>query len=361
MEEPIASALIDAWIVILPSASQTVLETLEKSGKPLVCIGFPSPVPGGHSVLVENKAGMKAAVRHLIAHGHTRIAFVGKLSQYDLYERYLGYREALAEHGLPMDEGLVVEAEDNLVNAGEKAMQELLDRGVEFTAIAAGTDFNALGAIDCLQARGFRVPQDFAVSGFDDIYQAAVNYPSLTTVRQPIESMANEAVRIAIEMLEGRLQTDAATLVSAGLVVESSCSCSERSQFKTAEEFDHYLINLSQMRRSFHTIANNNYQMTKSLINATRDEKIDISKLFWNTVHWGCLALWESDESGGRRLVVHQSFSKRGDPLPPIGAVYPFEQFPPLEMLPPGTRPGERISWCSIRSNRKRRAGAISP
>ncbi len=340
LEEPIASGLIDAWIVILPSASQTVLETLEKSGKPLVCIGFPSPVPGGHSVLVENQAGMKAAVQHLISHGHTRIAFIGKLSQYDLYERYLGYKEALAEQGLPIDERLVVDVEDNLMNAGEKAMRELLDRGVEFTAIAAGTDFNALGAIDCLQARGFRVPQDFAVSGFDDIYQAAVNYPSLTTVRQPIESMANEAVRIAIETLEGRLETDGVTLVSAGLVVRSSCSCSERSQFKTAEEFDHYLINLSQMRRSFHTIANNNYQMTKSLINATRDEKIDISKLFWNSVHWGCLALWETDESGDRRLVVRQSFSKRGDLLPPIGAAYPFEQFPPLEMLPPGTRPG---------------------
>jgi len=340
LEEPIAAGLIDAWIAILPSASETVLETLENSGKPFVCIGFPSPVPSGHSVLVENRSSMRAAVRHLIDHGHTRIAFIGNRAQYDLYERYQGYLEALAERGLALDERLVVDTEDNLMNAGEKAMLELLERGAEFTAVAAGTDFNALGAIDCLQMRGFGVPQDCAVTGFDDIYQAAVNYPSLTTVRQPLERMAAEAVRIAVELLEGRSPSEEATFVPAELAVRSSCSCSERSQFRTADEFDRYLINLSQLRRSFHTITNNNYRMTRGLINATRDERVDFSKLFWNLAHWGCLALWETDESGDRRLVVRQTFSKRGDPVPPDGSAYSFEHFPPLETLPPGTLPG---------------------
>ncbi len=340
LEEPIAIGLVDAWLVVLPSASSAVLETLDAGGKPFVCIGFPSPLPAGHSVLVENRSGMRAAVKHLIDHGHKRIAFIGNRTQYDLLERYEGYLQALAEHGLPFDEQLVVKAEDNLMSGGEKAMLELLNRGVDFTAIAAVTDFNALGAIDCLQRGGYRVPQDYAVTGFDDIDQSAANYPALTTVRQPLDALAREAVRKAFEMMEGRPSLGGSTLVPTELVVRSSCSCSEKSLFRTADDFDRYLIGLSQMRRSIHTITDNSHLMTRGLINATRDERVDISKLFWNLAHWGCLALWETDESGSRRLVVRQSFTKRGDAVPAVGSAYSFEYFPPLEALPPGTLPG---------------------
>ena len=340
LEEPIAVGLIDAWIVVLPSASSAVFETLDAGGKPFVSIGFPSPIPAGHSVLVENRSGMRAAVEHLIEHGHKRIAFMGNPGQYDLHERYEGYMQALAEHGLPFDERLVVQTEDNLMSGGEKAALELLDRGADFTAIAAATDFNALGAIDGLQARGYRVPRDYAVTGFDDIGQSAMNYPSLTTVRQPLEALAREAVSRTFEMLSGRPAPGETTYIPTSLVVRSSCSCSERSLFRTADEFDRYLVGLSQMRRSIHAITYNSHRMTKGLINATRDERVDFSKLFWNLAHWGCLALWETDEDGNRQLVVRQSFTKRGDPVPAVGTSCSFEYFPPLETLPPGTLPG---------------------
>ncbi|RED58006.1 EAL domain-containing protein [Cohnella lupini] len=340
LDEPIAFDLVDAWILILPSASASFLEMLGNSDKPFVCVGFQSPYPQGYSVLADNRTSMKTAVCHLIDHGHMGIAFVGNVTQYDLYERYLGYRDALEERGLPFDERLVVRTDDNLLESGHKATEQLLLGDIPFTAFAAGTDLNALGIIDCLQSRGYSVPKDFAVIGYDDIHQAAVNYPSLSTIRQPFEAMANEAVRIAFEMLEKGKPDARESIIPARLVIRSSCGCAERTQFSSAAEFDHYMQSLSQLRISLHNITVNNYKMTQGLILATKDDKIHISKLFWNLSHWGCLALWEEDANGEKQLVVRQAFSKNGDRVPPVGKAYPLHRFPPVDFLPPGTQPG---------------------
>jgi diguanylate cyclase (GGDEF)-like protein/PAS domain S-box-containing protein len=340
LEEPIAFGLIDAWILILPSASTSFLELLGKSEKPFVCVGFQSPFEQGHSVLIDNRVSMNKAVHHLIDHGHREIAFVGNLVQYELSERYLGYRDALEQRGLPFDERLVMNVDDNLLESGMMATEKLLMSGVPFTAVAAVTDLIALGVIDCLKSKGFSVPHDYAVTGFDDIHEAAVNYPSLTTVRQPFEAMAKEAVRRVHDMLEGRPLDGTETFIPTQFIVRSSCSCVERTQFSSANDFDNYIQSLSQLRTALHNITINNYKMTRGLIAATKEEKIHISNLFWNLSHWGCLALWEEDGKGQRHLVVRQVFSKNGDELPSIGEQYQLESFPPIHYLPPGTRPG---------------------
>ncbi|WP_158602423.1 EAL domain-containing protein [Cohnella endophytica] len=340
LEEPVAFDLVEAWILILPSASAAFLELLGKSDKPFVCIGFQSPFPQGSSVLVANRSSMRTAVNHLIDHGHSRIAFIGNLSQYDLYERYQGYLEALEERGLAFDESLIVHTKNNLLDSGIQAVEQLFEVGASFTAIAAGTDLNGLGAIDALKSKGYSVPHDYAVVGFDDIHQAAVNYPSLTTSRQPFEKMAKEAVRRIFDLLEGRKPNITEAFVPSEFVGRSSCGCEERAQFASAADFERYLISLSQLRTTLHNITVNNYKMTHGLIKATKDEKIHFSNLYWNTSHWGCLALWEEDEYGERQLVVRQTFSKNGDAVPPEGMKVPLMHFPPAEYLPVGTRPG---------------------
>ncbi|WP_239615745.1 EAL domain-containing protein [Cohnella mopanensis] len=340
LEEPIAFELVDAWILILPSASASFLELLGRSEKPFVCVGFQSPHAHGQSVLVNNRESMKSAVEHLADHGHKEIAFIGNLDQYDLHERYLGYRDALEQRGLPFDERRVIKTNDNLVNGGIQAAKKLLQNEIIFSAIVAGTDLNALGAIDHLQIKGYSIPRDYAVVGYDDIHQAAVSYPSLTTVRQPFEGMARDAVRRVFDMLEKQTLEEDEPFVTAEFVVRSSCGCSERLQFKTADDFDHYLRSLSELRASLHNVTVNNYKMTRGLIIATKEEKIHISNLFWNLLHWGCLALWEETSDGQRHLVVRQVFSKNGDAVPPEGAKYQLQNFPPIEYLPPGTRPG---------------------
>ncbi|MFC5470298.1 EAL domain-containing protein [Cohnella suwonensis] len=340
LEEPVSFDLVDAWILILPSASAAFLEMLANGEKPFVCIGFPSPYPRGGSVLVSNRESMKEAVLHLIDHGHRGIAFIGHTQQYDLHERYNGYLDALAERGIEADERLAVRAADNLLESGKRAAERLLATGVPFSAVAAGTDLNALGAIDYLNSRGYSVPDDFAVIGYDDIHQAGLNYPPLTTVGQPFREMGRKAVSKAFDLIAGRKPEAAETFVPAGLVVRKSCGCEESRSLASKEGLDFHMNNLSKMRIALHNVTVNNYKMTQGLIVATKDEKIHISKLFWSVFHWGCLALWEEDGKGGRRLVVRQTFSKRGDRVPPAGLEVPLERFPPVEYLPPGAGPG---------------------
>jgi diguanylate cyclase (GGDEF)-like protein/PAS domain S-box-containing protein len=341
LEEPVAFDLVDAWILLLPSASLALLDLIGESKKPFACVGFHSPYAHGHTVLVANRESMRKAVTHLIEHGHREIAFIANCEQHDLSERYLGYRDALEMNGIPFDDSRVVLALDNMQDAGFTATQTLLKREVSFTAVVAGTDWNALGAIDCLESVGLNVPGHIAVIGFDDIHQAEVNNPPLTTTKQPFGEMGITAVRRVINELEGmKCDGSKEVLVPAAFISRTSCGCDQRAMFKSSEDFNDYIENLSQLRMSLHQIAINNYKMTRGLILATKEEKIHLSHLHWNLFHWGCLALWETDDRGQRQLVVSQVFGKNGDPVPPVGEVCRLEEFPPIDYLPSGAKPG---------------------
>lgn len=343
LEDPVAFNLIDAWILVLPMASASFQDLLDKSGKPVVGVGFQPPTLQAHSVVVSNHESMRQAVLHLIdVHGHKRIAFIGNLDQYDLYERYLGYRAALSDRGLPFDDRLVVKTNDNLLEGGSRATEELLaGNGVlGFSALVGGTDLNAIGAINVLRERGYSVPNDVAVIGFDDIPQASTNYPSLTTVTQSFNELAKFAVERVYDLLEGQSHESNLTYVPTQFIPRASCGCVDPAFATSPEEIDKIAHSLSQLRTSLHQIMTNNYKMTHGLIQATKVEKIHIDSLFWNLAHWGCLALWETDKRGVRRLVVKQTFSKRGDALPPVGEEYRPEDFPPVRYLPPSAQPG---------------------
>ena len=108
-------------------------------------------------------------MRHLIAHGHRRIAFIGWLEYPAIAERYEGYRDALTESGLPCSPELVIGVEDNHLASGRAGARQLLEgAALPCTAVVAGTDLNAVGVMEVLQAAGLRVPEDVAVVGFDD-------------------------------------------------------------------------------------------------------------------------------------------------------------------------------------------------
>lgn len=342
LEEPVALHLIDAWILVLPTASASLQELLAKSGKPVVGVGFRPPTPQAHSIVIDNYESVRQSVLHLIDdHGHRRIAFIGNLNQYDLKERYSGYRAALQERGLAFDERLVATTTENMIEYGAVAARELLDRfegGID--AIFAGTDLQAIGAISALRGRGYDVPKDVAVVGFDDIPQAATHYPSLSTVLQSFDALSEAAVGRVFDLLEGRTFDSHVTCVPATFVPRASCGCAEPAGESSAEEIRKLARNLSELRASLHQIARDNYKMTSAFIKAAKEEKIHISNLFWSLAHWGCLALWETDRHGRRRLVVKQTFSKRDEAIAPIGETFQLEDFPGLAYLPPSAGPG---------------------
>ena len=139
------------------------------------------------SVTLDNVAGARLAVKHLLERGHRRIAFInGPLTVSWCAERFEGVTAGMKEFGVdPADALVPCEVRDLTVEEGLTAMDGLVDAGTDATAIICANDMLALGAVRSLRQRGLAIPQDFALVGYDDVDFAAALAPPLTTVRQP--------------------------------------------------------------------------------------------------------------------------------------------------------------------------------
>jgi diguanylate cyclase (GGDEF)-like protein len=195
---------------------------------PLVSIAV--EMPGMPSVLVDNRHGVKEMLRHLIdVHNYRKIAFVrGPKTHQEAEIRYNAYCEILAEYDMPQDPNLVVLGELS-PQAGADAVRTLLEeRNADFDAVMGANDGIALGIIREFQRRGCRIPQDFAVVGFDDINESSYITPPLTTVVQPLYEQAKTAMKILIEMIESGGVKDNVVLQTK-LVLRESCGCYPKS------------------------------------------------------------------------------------------------------------------------------------
>jgi len=152
--------------------------------------GFPT-------VSVDNRAGVRAALRHLTGLGHRRIAFVGGDTHGDIRERQAAYEQFLAAARIPPREDYVRHVPNN-ISGGERGLADLLDLGQPPTAILAATDIVAIGVIHGCYERGVSVPADLSIVGFDDIPIAAGAVPSLTTVKMPTAKIVAAGVDFAV-------------------------------------------------------------------------------------------------------------------------------------------------------------------
>ncbi|MFD3405331.1 LacI family DNA-binding transcriptional regulator [Kribbella sp. NPDC058693] len=177
-----------------------------KSSTPMVLLGeriFHSPVD---HVMIDNVAGTKAAVEHLLALGRRRIAVLGvhpgeKVGTAAI--RYGAYVDTLTEHGLEIPPQLASPGGRWHLGVGAEATERLLASGVEFDAILGLNDSLALGALRVLSQRGIRVPDDVAVAGFDNIDEASYSTPSLTTVDPGRAEIAQRAVDLLVRRMAG--------------------------------------------------------------------------------------------------------------------------------------------------------------
>ncbi|HYA00755.1 MAG TPA: EAL domain-containing protein [Candidatus Binatia bacterium] len=217
---------VAGFVVLVNAVDRVYLEALRAAGKQVVLVanevdGFDCPV-----VRADNQGGMRQAVDHLVAHGHRRIAFVGSLVQSDIQERHAAYVEALRDHGIAPDEGLLFECGDNLESGGEASGREMLSAGLPSTAVVAATDFNALGVIRVLAEAGVELPRDQAIVGFNDVPAAASVIPTLSTVRQSFETTGKTAATLLLDLIGGAVPRSGRHLVPTSFVPRESCGCS---------------------------------------------------------------------------------------------------------------------------------------
>jgi LacI family transcriptional regulator len=156
------------------------------------------------AVTVDDRAGTRMAVEHVVALGHRRIAHLGGPQALSTgHQRHLGFREAMVAAGLEVDDGAVRFAHAFTEAAGARACRELLDGVAGVTAIVAANDLLALGCYDVLAERGMRCPDALSVVGFNDMPFADRFDPPLTTVRIPHREIGVAAANILLERLGG--------------------------------------------------------------------------------------------------------------------------------------------------------------
>jgi len=188
---------------------------------PVVLVSRTSRAPKVDTVNDDGEAGSVLAVDHLVSLGHRRIAHLAGGGAAGAAPRRRGFQAAMRGHGL---EPIVVRSE-HTDTAGEKAVRELLDtysRAELPTALVAGNDFNAVGAISALEEAGLRVPEDVSVVGYDNTSLAALRHLSLTTVDQPRTEMGRLAFEALAERVRGERSEPVRHLLHPSLVVRST-------------------------------------------------------------------------------------------------------------------------------------------
>jgi diguanylate cyclase (GGDEF)-like protein len=224
-QHEVAWDYISGFIVLLDAVNTDYMKAARASGRPVVVV---SDDPAGFSCPIvhpDNHGGARLATRHLIEHGHRRIAFVGHLGQKDVRERYEAYQATLIEHGLEPDPALFFNAGSMQSDGGARAARAMIAAGMPSTAVLTANDLNAIGVMRLLAAAGYQLPADQAVIGFDDTDEGAYLIPGLTSVRQPVEEIGGHAVGLLLQLIAGQDVPFGPNRVSTSLTIRESCGC----------------------------------------------------------------------------------------------------------------------------------------
>jgi DNA-binding LacI/PurR family transcriptional regulator len=171
---------------------------------PLVVWGDPISNVDYTVVGSNNKLGGYLATKHLIDNGCKNIVFLGDPEHIELAERNKGYRQALSEGGMAIEDKLTLSIDITSMAAYEKISETILHHGLFFDGIVASSDMIALGAIKALKERYIGIPSEVAIVGFDDIAMAELFHPSLTTIRQNIKKATETMVNQLMRQIEGK-------------------------------------------------------------------------------------------------------------------------------------------------------------
>lgn len=222
---PLGWDRIDGYLGINNLEGRSYYESVQAAGKPLVTLSARMDQGGATAVLPENFEGTVTAVRHLLKHGHRRIGFAGTLSQLDMRERYEGYKSALREAGIEPDPDLFFPMSCTLELEGHATGQRIVEAGVPFTALVTCTDLNAIGIMQQLRGAGYRIPEDIAIVGFDDIEAARYMDPPLSTVRQGFSALAAAGTDVLLDRVLDGIEMPETVRVPVTFVPRHSCGC----------------------------------------------------------------------------------------------------------------------------------------
>jgi LacI family transcriptional regulator len=219
----LATGMVDGLILVLPRSPADFIGILTKQDFPFILIDHQGIGPDCPAVGAANWQGGFTATEYLIKLGHQRIGFItGWMDLGCALDRLDGYRSALRTNHIPDAPELIYEG-TFFQPDGFNGASILLDLPNPPTAIFASNDVMAMGVMDAIRHRGLRVPDDVSVIGFDDIPQASLIHPALTTVRQPLEKMGRVATQMLLELLNKSQKKIGRIELPTELIIRDSC------------------------------------------------------------------------------------------------------------------------------------------
>jgi diguanylate cyclase (GGDEF)-like protein len=221
---PVGPWNTDGLIVTLPCSERmkSHIQQIKEQGHPVITWG--SGV-GGPSVVADNQAGIRMALDHLYEHGHRKIAFITgyAVDTGDSLSRLSAYQEWMAEKGLQVDPGCIISGLHS-EQGGQRATAQLLSSGAEFSAILASNDQSAIGAMRAIEEAGFKVPDDYAIIGFDNQAETLAQIPPLTTVNSLLYRAGHQLIQLLLASIQGETIPDITTM-PVDLIIRQSCGC----------------------------------------------------------------------------------------------------------------------------------------
>ncbi|MFE7843602.1 LacI family DNA-binding transcriptional regulator [Microbacterium sp. NPDC057407] len=199
------AGLVDG-ILFQPAIMSSTEISRHRGDLPIVILGeSAAPLPLDR-VMVDNVEAARRVTAHLLASGRRRIGFAGHegaaLSATST-QRIMGYQQALESYGIRPDPSLLIPSESISAADAVAGVGRALDTGIELDALVCRDDLAAVGALRALQERGLRIPDDVAVTGWDNIELSRVTYPSITTIAPDLDQLAGRAVEMLLERIDG--------------------------------------------------------------------------------------------------------------------------------------------------------------
>lgn len=228
LDSMIRGRRVDGVLLLRSRQNDPAIERVIEEGFPATLLGRPVDNAPISYVNNDNALATYEATMHLIGLGHTRIGFLG--GSEDLVvtaDRLSGYQRALREAGIAPEPKLMVSS-FFLEQGGYLGMMRLLALSERPTAILASDDVLAFGAMRAAAELGYRLPDDMAIVGFNDIRLAELANPSLTSVRVHMQELGQAAGEILIEQIRTEAREPVHRLIETTLIVRNSCGAKRR-------------------------------------------------------------------------------------------------------------------------------------
>jgi LacI family transcriptional regulator len=211
--------ITDGVIVVTPAATNF------STAAPVVAIDPNNESPECPAIISTNRDGALQAMNYLVGLGHRRIGHItGRLDLVSAIRRLQGYKDGLANAGIPYDEDLV-QVSDFTTETAYECAHRLLSMDDPPTAIFASNDMSAIGVYRTAEEVGRRIPEDLSVVGFDNLPETICLSPALTSVDQFITDMGIIAVDMIYKLIHGEVLENHLHKITTKLVIRDSCQC----------------------------------------------------------------------------------------------------------------------------------------